>query len=201
MSNRRPLRLISKHLTSVTPPAPLPQPTTLLRLGVPGQASIVQQPASRDRLEQLLKIYAQPPQVKTATIFRHALNNVELPNLIITKSYVIDGGGAVITTGVKYPGLQIDFNCDIKEVSLFANASGSIVIDVWQDVFANYPPTDADSITASAPPTLSSAQSSVDTTLLGWTTSVPAGVVFLFNVDSVATITSVTISFKLMRRS
>lgn len=201
MSNRRPLRTISRRLTRVAPMPQMYQPTTLLRLGVPGQASVMQQPPSASKLEQLLKIYSSLPQVKSETIFKHALNNVELSNPIITKSYVIDGSGSVITTGVKYPGLQIDFNCDIKEVSLFANASGSVVIDVWKDVFANYPPTNADSITASAPPTLSSAQKSVDTTLTGWTTAIAAGDILLPNVDSVATITSVTISFKLMRRS
>jgi len=177
------------------------QPTTLLRLGVPGQGTIERQPPSDTKLDYWFRLYAQMPQVKSETIFKHALNNVEMPNNIITKAYVIDGGGAVITTGVKYPGLQIDFNCDIKEVSLFANASGSCVIDVWKDTFANYPPTNADSITASAPPTLSTAQTSVDTTLVGWITTIGAGDILLFNVDSVATITSVTVSFKLMRRS
>ena len=58
--------------------------------------------------------------------------------------------------------------------------SGSIVIDVWKDTYANFPPTVADTITASAKPTLSSATKSDDTTLTGWTTAVTAGDVFGF---------------------
>ena len=46
------------------------------------------------------------------------------------------------------------------------------------------PPTVADTITASAKPTLSSATKSEDTTLTGWTTAVTAGDVFGFMVDS-----------------
>jgi hypothetical protein len=67
------------------------------------------------------------------------------------------------------------------------------VIDVWKDTYANAPPVNADSITASAPPTLSSAQKSQDTTLTGWTKTVAVGDVFGFNVDSATTITRVTL--------
>jgi hypothetical protein len=69
--------------------------------------------------------------------------------------------------------------------------SGSIVIDVWKDTYANYPPTVADTITASAKPTLSSATKSDDTTLTGWSKTVTAGDVFGFKVDSVTSLTKV----------
>ena len=200
MSNRRPLRPIPGRLTRTTTISLPRQPTKLLRLGVPGQASIFQQP-SNAKLEQLLRLYTQVPQVKSETIFKHALNNVEMSNPFITKTYVIDGVGAVITTGVKYPGLKIDFNCDIKEVSLYADQPGSCVTDLWKDAWGNYPPTNADSITSATPPTLAAAQTYLDTTLTGWITTVNAGDVILPNVDSASTITLLAISFKLLRRS
>src|SRR4029079_8241351 len=52
---------------------------------------------------------------------------------------VIDGGGAVITTGVK-GDVQIPFAGTIAAVTLLADVSGSIVIDIWKDSYANYPP-------------------------------------------------------------
>jgi hypothetical protein len=111
---------------------------------------------------------------------------------------VIDGGGEVITTGVKFD-LEIPFACTITAVRLLADQVGSIVVDVWKDTYANFPPTDADSITASAPPTLSSAAKSEDTTLTGWTTSLSAGDILRVNVDSATTLTRVTLSLTLER--
>jgi hypothetical protein len=109
---------------------------------------------------------------------------------------VIDGGGSVITTGVK--GFVVSpATCTITSATLLSTdasaTSGSIVIDVWKDTYANYPPANADSITASAPPTLSSANKSQDSTLTGWTTSVTAGDVLGFNVDSVSTVTRIAL--------
>lgn len=111
---------------------------------------------------------------------------------------IIDGGGSAITTGEK-GHLEIPFACTISRATLLADQSGSIVIDIWKDSYANFPPTDADSITASAPPTISSAQKSQDSTLSGWTTSITAGDILAFNVDSCTTITRATLSLKVTK--
>ena len=110
-------------------------------------------------------------------------------------TFIIDGGGSAITTGQK-GHLEIPFAGTIKQVTMLADASGSIVVDIWKDTYANFPPTDADSITAAAPPTIAAAQKSQDATLTGWTTAIAAGDILAFNVDSCATITRVTISLK-----
>lgn len=107
----------------------------------------------------------------------------------------IDGGGSAITTGLK-GDLTVPFACTINSATMMADQSGSIVVDVWKDTYANYPPTVADTITASAKPTISSATKSQDNTLTGWTTSVSAGDTIRFNVDSVTTITRATLSIK-----
>lgn len=112
-----------------------------------------------------------------------------------TISFVIDGGGGVIQTGVR-GDLEVPFNCTITACTLLADTTGSIVIDVWKDVYGSYPPTDADSITASAVPTISSATKSTDSTLTGWTTTVNAGDILRFNVDSCSTITRCVVSLK-----
>ena len=113
-------------------------------------------------------------------------------------NFVIDGGGSAITTGIK-GDVQIPFDCTVEEVTLLADQSGSIVVDVWKDTYANFPATDADSITASATPTISSATKSQDSTLTGWTTSLNAGDHLRFNVDSVTSIERVTVVLKLKR--
>jgi len=108
----------------------------------------------------------------------------------------IDGGGSTPSTGIK-GDFFVPYNATINSVTLLADQSGSIVIDIWKDTYANYPPTNADSITASAKPTLSSATKSQDTTLTGWTTTLSAGDTLRFNVDSVSTITRVTLVLKI----
>ncbi len=72
-----------------------------------------------------------------------------------------------------------------------ADQSGSIVVDIWKLNAAI--PTVANTITASALPTLSSSQYINSTTLTGWTTSVSANDVFAFNVNSASTLNSFSI--------
>jgi len=117
---------------------------------------------------------------------------------LTTITFAIDGGGSAITAGQK-GHLEIPFACTINQVTMLANASGSVVVDIWKDTYANFPPTDADSITASAPPTITAAQKSQDSTLTGWTKSITAGDILAFNVDSCATIARVTISLKVTK--
>lgn len=112
--------------------------------------------------------------------------------------FVIDGGNLVITTGVK-GDLQIPFKCVITSVVLMADQSGSIVVDIWKDTLANYPPTVADSITASAKPIITNGTNSEDTTLTGWETTVALGDTLRFNVDSVSTITRCTITLNVTK--
>jgi hypothetical protein len=113
-------------------------------------------------------------------------------------TFVIDGGGSAITTGVK-GDIEVPFACTITAARLFADQTGSIVVDIWKDTYANFPPVVGDSITASAKPTLSSAIKAQNTTLTGWTTSIAAGDVLRFNVDSITTCTRVTVSLSVTR--
>lgn len=113
-------------------------------------------------------------------------------------AFIIDGGGSAITTGVK-GDIALDFAATINQVTLLADQSGSIVVDIWKDTYANYPPTVADTITASAKPTISSATKSKDSTLTGWTTSVASGDTLRFNVDSATTVTRVIVILKMTR--
>jgi hypothetical protein len=141
---------------------------------------------------------AGTPVTEKRTIGQLKAHIVSTSSLVSSINFVIDGGGSAITAGVK-GFIEIPFACTINQVTLLADQSGSIVVDIWKDTYANYPPTDADSITASAVPTISTATKSQDATLTGWTTSVSAGDILGFNVDSVTTCTRVTVSLKVTR--
>ena len=108
----------------------------------------------------------------------------------------INGGGSSITTGVK-GFIQVPWNCTITSVTLLSDVSTTTTVDIWVDTLANYPPTDADSITAAAVPTITTDTDSTDSTLTGWTTTVTAGDCIGFNVDANdnATLLTVVINY------
>jgi len=110
----------------------------------------------------------------------------------------IDNGASVIPTGVS-GNIVIPFNCSIQQWTLLANESGSVVVDIWRDTYANYPPTVADTITASAKPTISSSTKGQSSTLTGWTTALTAGDILRFNVDSVTSIKALDINLRIAR--
>ncbi len=109
----------------------------------------------------------------------------------------LDGGGIALTTGHKVD-FEVPYNGVIESVTVLGYVSGSIVLDVWKDTYGSYPPTVADSITASAKPTITSSNKSKDTTLVGWTKTFSTGDTFRINVDSVTNLERVTVIFKVV---
>lgn len=116
----------------------------------------------------------------------------ELATIASGITCVFDGMGSAIASGSKVY-LEIPYAMTITGWTLVADQSGSIVIDVWKDTYANYPPTVGDSIAGTEKPTLSSAAKNQDLTLSTWTTSVSAGDTLVFNVDSASTVTKATL--------
>jgi hypothetical protein len=90
---------------------------------------------------------------------------------------------APISTGIKLD-FFFDYDCIIQRYTILADQSTTTTVDLWVDTFANYPPTDADSITAAAPIALSTADKAQDATLTGWTTAISRGDTLRINVDA-----------------
>ena len=135
-----------------------------------------------------------------ANLFDH-MESIPVPSagsggVVETLNFVIDGGGAVIETGIKGDS-PVEFAGTIVQATLLADQSGDIVVDILKATYAGAPPTV--SITAAAKPELSAAEKSQDPTLSGWTTAIAAGDVLRFVVDSVATVQRVTVSLKIVR--
>ena len=109
---------------------------------------------------------------------------------------VFDGGGTTIPTGI-YSDLVIPRVIEWTGWELLADQSGAVKIDVWKDTYANFPPTDADSIAGSDEPEIvasaTKAQNLDIATGGQWPLATVAKDVLRFNVDSVATIERATL--------
>ncbi len=105
------------------------------------------------------------------------------PTLVIP--FLMDGGGSVITTGskgwVRMPG---DITFTGWEV--FADASGSIEVDILRSTYANLPAFA--SIAGTDLPTLTAAQKNQSQDLTGWTRAVNEGDYIEFVVNSASTV-------------
>lgn len=110
----------------------------------------------------------------------------------ITVSF--DGGGTALTTGVK-TYIPVPFSCNLQKWTLFADQAGSMVIDIWKNTYASFPPTSANTITGT-PPNLSSVNKNQSTTLTNWTTSINSGDILAFVIKSTSTVTFATLQLE-----
>lgn len=128
-------------------------------------------------------------------------NELLLSTAEFTIPYLIDGGGSVITTGFK-GGIYIAFGYKVLEWtmgSVDGNTSGSIVVDLYTDTHANFPPAAARLNNAfSKANDLKQQQSAkFNTNRLGITQG--AGRWLFYKVDSVTSLLFVSLNIKCIR--
>jgi hypothetical protein len=110
---------------------------------------------------------------------------------------VIDGGGAVITTGNK-GFVEVPFNCAVQGWTIVGDASGSLSVAIERATYANFPTFTA--ISGTEKPTLSSAQKNQDLTLTTWTTTLAKGDILRPVVDGApATVTLALVSLRVTK--
>lgn len=110
-----------------------------------------------------------------------------------------DGQGATVTAG-SWIMVRMPYDGTIDGAYLTGDGqTGSAVVDVRRDTRANIPPTGADSICASAKPTISSAKYADDTTLTGWSTTFAAGDALIVYVESCATFQKLELQLTVVR--
>jgi hypothetical protein len=123
---------------------------------------------------------------------------LQIPAIFLANTFEIifekDGAGLSPSTGVAHDAV-VKWGFEILGYYIQADDSGSVVFDIWANTFGDDdPPTVADTITASAKPTLSSQQQKSSTTLTGWTTKFAGPTALRVNIDSVSTITRYTLT-------
>lgn len=119
---------------------------------------------------------------------------------IVPVTWVLDEGGAAITTGEKAV-VEIPFGCTIIGWSLLADAGvgDSVSFDIWKCPRGSYPPTIADSIVGTIAPSLSGVNVAGSSDLTGWTTYVAADDVLMAVCATASGVTSVTLTLKVQK--
>lgn len=121
--------------------------------------------------------------------------------------YLGDGGSTAISTGVKYHAcVNVPFDFTLQKVKMLTpETTGSITIDLWVDAFANWPPTNADSLYDTATePTIAAAGTDneiEDTDFDSGEADFTKGDIVCVNVDAVDTLKEVLIFLEGVRRN
>lgn len=109
----------------------------------------------------------------------------------------INGGGAEIADGIaiEIPDMPA---CTVEGWTLVGSPSGSLVLDLWSDSYANHPPTVDDTMIATGTkPVISASTKGQDLTVDWADVTIAAGATLTVNVDSAATITFATLTLRL----
>ena len=124
---------------------------------------------------------------ETTKIYKSGVTNSDITAIQMQ----VGNGIAVVTTGIA-GRIYLPCGVTVYEWCILADASGSMVFDIWVDTYPNVPAI-ADTITAAAKPTLSSVQYNRSSALTGWITCLKAGSWLIVNVDSCTTIKQATL--------
>ena len=101
-------------------------------------------------------------------------------------------GGFQLVSGV-YAEFIVDFAATIKQWTLLGDQNGTTQVDIWKTPYGSYPPTVANSIVAGNYPAFTSTNKGQDSTLTGWTTSINPGDTFRININSITSLTRLTL--------
>lgn len=111
---------------------------------------------------------------------------------------VFDGGGSAIASGTQID-IRVPWTATIDRATILGDQTGSLAIVIWNDTYANFPPTSADDISGSGL-LIGNATKVEDTTLIGWTAALSAGDILRFNASGVAVnITRATVVLEVVK--
>lgn len=119
-------------------------------------------------------------------------------NLRLMSINIMLADSATLTTGAR-AYVRIPADGVIQSYDLVGDISGDLKIDIWSDTYANWPPTNADSICGGVEPEITSALKDTNSSLGSWTTTVTEGDWWIINVDSCNTITHAALSVKILK--
>ena len=127
------------------------------------------------------------------------INAGQITGIIANAGLIIDGGGGVISPGIK-GDMEIPFDAYIQSITMLADVVGSFSIDLWRSTIANYPPISTDKINGLSPISMTGVQKFFDSDLIGWgSRQLNSGNILRFNVNAAANIKRLTFNIRLKK--
>jgi len=126
----------------------------------------------------------------TTTLWENrGIEAADIPSVTSNATFgvTVDGGGGVITNGVK-GYVKVPYACTITGWTVMSTVSGSITFDIWKSS-AGLPTVGNTIISGGTKPYLSNQTLRNSSSLTGWATSVAANDYLAFNVDSASSVT------------
>jgi len=120
------------------------------------------------------------------------------PSQVGQMQVVVAGGGGQISGGATVDIGPMKWGGTWTDWALEGDRTGSIQFDIWKTVFPTVP-TNANSITGSAPPKMTNALTNASSTLTGWTTTFAAGDRLRLHIDSSSKVRQVTLTVNYVR--
>jgi len=131
--------------------------------------------------EDILKLYSN--------ISADIIPSVQVLTFVAANTIPVSTG-AKNTTRIMSP-----YNGTIVSWKLIVDTSASVTLDVWKSTGI---PTNANSITASAKPSITATEYGTSSTLTGWTTSVAVNDIFIMEVEANDNATYINLSIILL---
>lgn len=167
--------------------------TTNNYVGMAVSASIV--------TDYTLTLPGGPPTAANEVLQFATNGNAEFVSNVKTLNFIIDGGGSVITTGVK-GNVVLDADYVFNGWTIVSDLAGAIVVDVRRTTFGSFPSTNVDagtSIVTGALPTITATGRAAQNLTIT-TVDLAARDILEFEVNSATTVTRVTVALRLVPR-
>jgi hypothetical protein len=110
--------------------------------------------------------------------------------------FVMYQGGNVLSTGI-YGNLSVPFNCQIQNIAVLGNTSGTATIDVFKATFASWPT--ATSITAGAGWSILGTSKFSTTSFSGTTTFNASDIMQFIATSTISTVTEITVALQVVK--
>ena len=116
-----------------------------------------------------------------------------------TINFIIDGGGATITTGIAAGFVVVDFPCTITRAVALTDRLTVTTVDVRKSTYGTFPPKGSNTICGTSKLILTGASKYMDDTLAAWTTSIAAGDILRYCVHANDSAQEITCALKFRR--
>lgn len=119
-------------------------------------------------------------------------------NDLVSPTFFFDAGNSPVAAG-KFEWYRVPFQGVLVGYMLTANVPTTCVLDVWKTVSSLFPPTIADTITASDKPSLANDIESIDNDISTWEVAVAKNDIIMAYVESNDVATKLNLSLTLRR--